>query len=116
MGAPPKPDKPFDPIEAWRAMRDAGLEAWSRTMEQTVNSEEDARATGAMLDSCLAASAPARDAMQSLMLAALQQLQMPSRSEVASLAERLTSVEMKLDDLDAKMDAILSALGHPEGK
>jgi hypothetical protein len=31
---------------------------------------------------------------------------MPSRTEVLSLSERLTNVELRLDDLDAKIDEI----------
>ena len=35
---------------------------------------------------------------------------MPSRDDVTRLAERLTNVEMRLDDLDAKLDDILRAV------
>jgi hypothetical protein len=32
------------------------------------------------------------------------QLNMPMRSDVTSLAERLTHIEMRLDDIEAKLD------------
>jgi len=35
---------------------------------------------------------------------------MPSRADVLSLAERFTNVEMRLDDMDAKLDRIERAL------
>lgn len=44
------------------------------------------------------------------MLQALQQLNMPSHADFVSLAERLTNVEMKLDDMDAKLDEVVSFL------
>jgi hypothetical protein len=40
----------------------------------------------------------------------LTRLNMPMRSDVTSLAERLTNVEMRLDDLDAKLDDIHRAV------
>lgn len=102
--------KPFDAFESFRGMRDAYLDAVSKTMVEAVNTEAYAQATGAMLDYCLSASAPLRDAAEKSMTQALQQLSLPSRQEVAALAERFTNVEMRLDDLDAKLDRLLSAI------
>jgi hypothetical protein len=47
------------------------------------------------------------------MLQALQQLSMPSRADVISVAERLTNVEMKLDDIDAKLDKLTELRKQP---
>ena len=102
--------KPFDPFESFRGMRDSYLDAMSKTMVEAVNTEAYAQATGAMLDYCLTASAPLRDAVEKSMVQALQQLSLPSRQEVAALAERFTNVEMRLDDLDAKLDRVLDAM------
>ena len=100
----------FDPFESFRGMRDAYLNAMSKTMIEAVNSEGYAQATGAMLDYYLTASAPFREAVEKSMLQALQQLSLPSRQEFASLAERFTNVEMRLDDMDAKIDRILKVI------
>ena len=102
--------KPFDAFESIRGMRDAYLDAMSKTMIEAVNTEGYAQATGAMLNYCLTASAPLRDAQEKSMGLALQQLSLPSRQEVAALAERFTNVEMRLDDLDAKVDRLLNAV------
>ena len=102
--------KPFDPIESFRGMRDAYLDAMSKTMIDAVNTESYAQATGAMLDYCLSASAPFRDALDKSMVQTLQQLSLPTRQEVAALGERFTNVEMRLDDLDAKIDRLLGAI------
>lgn len=100
----------FDPFESFRGMRDAYLDAMSKTMIEAVNSESYAQASGAMLDYFLTASAPFREALEKSMVQALQQLSLPSRQEVAGLAERFTNVEMRLDELDAKIDRLLHGM------
>jgi hypothetical protein len=105
--------KDVDPMAAFREVRDNYLDAWSKTMVDAVNTEAYAKASGAMLDTYLSASAPFREIMEKSMLQALQQLSMPSRADVISLAERLTNVEMKLDDMDAKLDRLTNLPKHP---
>jgi hypothetical protein len=49
----------------------------------------------------------------------LRQMSLPTRSEVLSLAERITRMEMTLDDIEAKMDEaldLLKAQGAPAKK
>jgi len=98
--------KGFDPTAPWREMRDAYLDAWAKSMVEMVNSDAYAQATGAMLDTYLTVSTPFREAVEKAMLKALEQLAMPSRADVVSLAERMTNIEMRLDDFDAKLDGI----------
>jgi hypothetical protein len=95
---------PLDPTGMFKNMRDAGMDAWSKMMIQMVNSESYAQATGAMLDAWLTGSAPLRKAVESTMTQVLTQLNMPTRSDVIGLGERLTHIEMRLDDLEAKLD------------
>jgi len=99
--------KPADPFQALRGMRDNYLDAMSKVMMKAVNSDEYAQATGAMLNTALIASAPFREALDKAMAAALQQSSMPSRQEVAVLAGRFTNIEMRLDDMEAKLDRIV---------
>ena len=107
MSAERKDGNSVDPFEAFRGMRDSYLDAMSKVMINAVNSEEYARATGAMLNSSLMASAPFREALEKSTAAAMQQASMPSRQEVAALAGRLTNIEMRLDDMEAKLDRII---------
>lgn len=100
----------FDPMQAFRDVRDAYLDAMAKTMVEAVNTEAYAQTSGAMLEGCLTAATPFREAMEKSMTQALQQLSLPSRQEVAALAERFTHVEMRLDDMDAKMDRIEALL------
>lgn len=112
--------KSSDPFEPFRSMRDAYLDAMSKTMVEVVNTEGYAQATGAMLDCYLSASAPYREALEKSMAQAIQQLSLPSRQEVIALAERFTNLEMRLDDLDGKLDRVLGAIAtlkqHQEAK
>jgi hypothetical protein len=99
--------KPVDPFATLRGMRDNYLDAMSKVMMNAVNSEEYAQATGNMLNSALVASVPFREALDKAMAVALQQSSMPSRQEVAALAGRFTNIEMRLDDMEAKLDRIV---------
>ena len=105
--------KEYDPIGAFREMRDNYLDAWAKAMVETVNTDAYAKATGMLLDTYLSASSPFREAVEKTMLQTLQQLSMPSRADFVSLAERLTNIEMKLDDLDAGLERIEKLLAKP---
>jgi hypothetical protein len=107
---------PFDPTGLLTSMRDANMDAWSKVMIEFVNTEAYAQATATMLDSWLAKSAPFRKALETTMTQSLGQLHMPTREDVTSLAERLTNIEMRLDDLQAKLDECLSAARRPAGR
>jgi polyhydroxyalkanoic acid synthase PhaR subunit len=103
---PVRDGKRFDPMEPWRGVRDGYMDAWGKTMVDMVNSEAYAQATGAVLDTYLTVSAPFREAVEKAMLKTLEQLAMPTRADVVSIAGRMTNIEMRLDDLDAKLDRI----------
>ena len=114
----PNPLDPFDTwtamrdasLKSWTAMRDANLEALSKMLIDLVNSEAYSQATSQWLDAYLTISQPFQRVIETTMTQALTRLNMPVRSDVISLAERLTNVEMRLDDLDAKLDDIQRAI------
>jgi hypothetical protein len=110
MSEPKNPFDIFDPTGLLKSMRGDGMEAWAKVMVQLVNSEAYADATGKMLDAWLTTSAPMRKLIDSAMSQSLASLKMPSREDVFRLAERLTNIEMRLDDLDAKLDDVLKAV------
>jgi hypothetical protein len=110
---------PFDPTGMFKGMRDANMDAWSKMMVQIVNSDAYAKATGVTLDSCLSSSIPLHKALEASLTQVLANLQLPSRADFIRLAERLTNIEMLLDDLDAKLDEIRRAgskAASPENK
>jgi hypothetical protein len=79
-------------------------------MIELVNTEAYAEATGRILDSYLSASVPMRKVVEQAMAQVLGQVNMPTRAEVLSLAERMTNIEMRLDDLDARFDVMQQLL------
>jgi hypothetical protein len=97
-------------MKNWKSMRDTSLDSWSKMMIDTVNSDEYSRTTGQWLDTYLTLSQPFRRIIDLMMTQVLTGLNMPMRSDVTSLAERLTNIETRLDDQDAKLDDILSAI------
>ena len=99
-----EPFNPFDPTGMFKTMRDANMDAWSKMMIQLVNSDAYAQATGSMLDVWLTSSIPFRKVIEMAMTQSLTTLNMPTRTDVIHLAERLTNIEVRLDDLDAKID------------
>lgn len=98
----------FDPTGMVKNMRDASLDAWAKMMTELVNTDAYAEAQGAMLDTWLANSGPFRQAMENAMSQTMANLNLPSRDDISRLAERLTNIEMRLDDMDAKLDEALS--------
>jgi hypothetical protein len=102
--------KTGDAYEAFRGVRDAYLDAFSKVMIESVNTEEYAKASGAMLDGYMTVLAPTREILDKAMVVALENLSLPSRQQVMSLAERFTNVEMRFDDMDAKLDRLIELL------
>jgi hypothetical protein len=96
----------FDPFGLWKQTKESMLESWAKSMTDAVNTDPYAEMTGRMLDTFLTAAAPLRKVMEQTMTQVLSQLSLPSRAEVVSIAERMTNIELRLDDLDVRLDAI----------
>lgn len=105
--------KDQDPMGAFREMRDNYLDTWAKAMIDTVNTDAYAKATGMMLETALTAYQPFREALEKVMPQTLQQLDMPSRADFISLAQRVTHIEMKLDDMEDTLDRIEQLLAKP---
>lgn len=107
MTLPPNGFDSNDPFGAWRAWRDASLDAWAKSLTSVVNTESFSQAIGAQLDAMLAANGPLQQVVHQSMERYLAQANLPSRSEMATLAGRLTNIEMRLDDMQAQLDEVL---------
>jgi hypothetical protein len=93
-------------MDKMRELRDAYLDTWSKYLIETVNTEAYAQASGAALNSYLNVAAPLKEPMEQALLRTLEQLHIPTSSDFASLAGRMTNIEMQLDNADAKLDRI----------
>ena len=101
----------FDPLGMMKGMRDAGMDNWSKMMTDFVNSEVYAATNAEMLNAWLANSLPFRKAMETAVSQSLSAMNIASRDDYIRLADRLTNIEMRLDDLDAKLDAWMRRQG-----
>jgi polyhydroxyalkanoic acid synthase PhaR subunit len=104
-------DQPnFDPSAMMVDFFDTWSKTWSKAMSETVNSEQFAQSISQQMESSMDMMALVRRQVGEFMEQYLQQVSLPSRKEVLSLAERLTNLELALDDVDAKLDEILDQL------
>ena len=110
MSTQPEIPHILDPFGTLRTMRDANLETWSKLMIDLVNSEAYSQATSQWLNTYVTMSQPLQHVIETTMTQALTGLNMPTRADVTRLAERMTNVEMRLDDQDAKLDDIKGAI------
>ncbi|GEM_PF-435855 len=100
------PSNLFDPFGFWKQTQQTVLDSWSKTMTEAVNTDAYSEATGRLLDTYLTVSAPMRKIIEQTMTQLLNQLNLPSRAEVVSLAGRMTNIEFRLDDLDVRLAEI----------
>ncbi len=77
---------PGDPLQTLRSMADAGVGACAALVSHTTE--------------------PFRETLQSIMLEALRQLNMPSRKDVLNLRARLDNIEAQLEEINAKLDGL----------
>jgi hypothetical protein len=111
-----KTDKPkiekteIDPFAQMFQIYDTFAKSWSSVMSEAVSSKSFAESMGKQMESSLDTMTLMRRQMGDIMEQYLQQMSLPSRKEVISIAKRLTHLEMALDDLDAKMDEVLDLL------
>lgn len=99
-----------DPFTAMIQLYENWTKMWSDTMGETVTSKRYVETMGQQMQGSLETMALMRQQMSSMVERYLQQMNLPTHGEVVSLAERLTRLEMKMDDLDAKLDEVLDIL------
>ncbi len=104
------PKSQTDPFASMIQFYDTWSKSWTQAMSEAVSSKSVAEAMGKQMETSMETLALARKQVNEVMEQYLQQMSLPTRTEVVGLAERLTSVEMKLDDLDAKLDDVLDLL------
>ena len=102
--------QPPDPFESMIRFYETWSKNWSQAMSEAGSSEKFAEMMGQQMGTHLEGFTQARGQFGDWMDAYLKQMNLPARDEVTRLAERLTGLEIKLDDLDAKLDQVLALL------
>jgi hypothetical protein len=84
---------PPNPFEAFKAAYDQAAESWSKSMEQVLSSEDFAAAAGRMV----ARYADAQEALRQAAEATSDQLHLPTKDDLARVAELVLNLERKID-------------------
>jgi hypothetical protein len=97
----------FDPLGMMKGMRDANMDAWAKMMTSMVNTDAYAGASAEMLNTWLSTSTPFRKTLETVMTQTLTALNLATGDDFVRMGERLTNIEMRLDDMEAKLDECL---------
>ncbi|MDQ6672992.1 MAG: hypothetical protein M3069_20010 [Chloroflexota bacterium] len=107
--------RPTDPFELWRQIYETNERAWNAVLERTVNNPAFAESSGKILETFLSAQKTVRDNMR----AYLEQINLPTREDIARLGELIVSLEEKVDQLDdrlANLERSVSAASSASAK
>jgi polyhydroxyalkanoate synthesis regulator phasin len=106
-----KDEKPQgDPFAQMVQFYDDWTKNWSGAMSDSVSSKSFADSMAQQLEGNLSAMGLMRRQVSELMEQSLQQMNLPTRKDVLGLAGRMTNLEMRLDDMEAKLDEVLDLL------
>lgn len=103
-----------DPFAHMIQFYDTWSKSWAQAMSEAVSSKSFAESMGQQIEGSLEALSLARKQVNEIMAQYLQQMNLPTRDDVTSLAERITRIEMVMDDIDAKLDEVLDLLKQNE--
>jgi polyhydroxyalkanoic acid synthase PhaR subunit len=93
---------PPNPFEAFKAAYDQAAESWSRSMEQVLSSEDFASAAGRMV----ARYADAQETLRKAAEATSDQLHLPTKDDLARVAEIILNLERKVDEATDQLFAL----------
>lgn len=104
--APVSPDL----LAQWKQFLDQSIEAWSRALGQAMGTEAFAQLLGRYLDQWLAACGPLKKATEQSVEAALQTLNVASRTQLTGVARQIVELEERIDRLEDGVAAVLRKL------
>jgi uncharacterized protein Yka (UPF0111/DUF47 family) len=106
-----KQDKPEgDPFSQMLQFYDDWTKTWSGAASSMVSSKGFADSVAQQLETSLSAAQLMRRQVSELMEQSLAQMSLPTRKDILAIAERLTGMEMRLDDMEAGLHEILNLL------
>ncbi|MBM4442122.1 MAG: hypothetical protein FJ027_17025 [Candidatus Rokubacteria bacterium] len=99
-----------DLMTQWKQFLDQSIEAWSRALGQVMSTDQFAQAMGKSLEQWMVSYAPVKKQQDQAIDATLQALNLPTRTQVTSLAKQMMDLEERLDRLEDGIAAILRRL------
>ena len=93
-----------DLFAVWRQTYEQAEQAWTRALQETTGSDAFAESLGRSLDSYLGFQKMLRENMQVY----LESMNVPTRNDIARLGELIVNLENKIDDLDDRVDTLLT--------
>jgi len=97
--------------ESLKKMQGIWLDGWSKMLGEGVQTPEYGKMMGQWMETWMSTGGSVRQQLEQTTEHYLEQMSLPSRKELSSVAKRITNLEMKLDDLDAKMDQVVAYIG-----
>lgn len=97
-------------VAQWKQFLDESIEAWSRALGQAMNTEAFAQMLGRYLDQWLAAYGPAKKLADQSLEAALQTLNIASRSQLTAVARQIVELDERVERLEDGVNAVLRRL------
>jgi hypothetical protein len=105
-----------DLMAQWKQFLDQWTEAWSKVLGQAMGTEAFAQWMGRSLDQWLAAQGPVRKVADQSIDAALQALNLASRTQVAGVARQLGDLEDRIERLEDVITALARRLDADRGE
>jgi hypothetical protein len=101
-------------LDRLRTVRDSAMEDLAKVTLAWTSSDTFQTINAAISKPALLTTAILRKATESALADVLARLNLPSREDVLALSQRLTRIEMTLDDLGAGMDQLRRASSRPQ--
>ena len=93
-----------DPLQMWREWVDGAERQWNSVLTEFMGTEQFGQASGRMMEAFLGMQASLNEATQRYFSA----LNLPTRTDVLSIAERLTGIEDRLSDIERRLATVAS--------
>ena len=101
-----------DPLQAWREWVDQAERQWNSVLNEFMGSEQFGEASGRMMEAFLGFQSSMNEATQRYLSA----LNLPTRTDLLSLGDRLATIETCLVELDRKLDALSPQAATPRSR
>jgi polyhydroxyalkanoic acid synthase PhaR subunit len=85
-----------DPLQMWREWVDQAERQWNQVLGEVMGSEQFGLAQGRVMEAMLGLQTSMNEATQRYFAA----LNLPSRTDILALGERLTAIESRLGDIE----------------